>query len=229
VVKEREKYMKILIKTNVVEKKEWSGSAIASFICGIISLLILPILPAIILGHIALYNIKKHNMRGKVFAIIGLISGYFFLTYAALIITVLLINNNSVSYEPEYSKELLAIQSQIRNAKPPPKPKIVLKTRIYKPIVNKLLKPQTKNLHETLDDIELAVNRENHGNFIYGVGTAALKYLVRESGIDEKMPKKTLGSEKLTKMIEDAGYTPNTDFSIAGRGGLIDYLWSTIE
>ena len=218
--------MKIIIKDNVLEEKEWSGAAIASFTCGIIGILFFPIIPAILFGHIALYNIKKNKMRGKVFAIIGLVSGYTFFAYLALIILILCINNNSEPYKPSYSKENLAVQSQMRNTKPPPVPKLVLNTRVYKPKVNKPLKPQSPNLHETLDNIKLAINRENHGNFIYGVGTAGLKYLVNESGIDDHMPKYTLGSEKLTKMIEDAGYTPKTNYSI---NDFIDYFWETIR
>ena len=226
--------MKIIIKDNAIIEKEWSGAAIASFICGIIAILLIPIIPAILFGHIALHNIKKNKMKGKVFAIIGLVSGYTLFAYVALIILILCINNNSEPNKKStsnainmYSREQALLSAS--NSTFPVRPKIVYNKNNYTYKMNKSNTPQTKNLHETLDDIQLAVNRENHGNFIYGVGTAALKYLVRESGIDEKMPKKTLGSEKLTKMIEDAGYTPNTDFSIAGRGGLIDYLWSTIE
>ena len=226
--------MKIIIKDNVVIEKEWSGAAIASFICGIIAILLIPIIPAILFGHIALHNIKKNQMKGKALAIIGLVSGYTLFTYVFLIILILCINNNSESNKKSFSNEIYKYGRKqdllsVSNSTFPLIPKIVYHKINYTYRTNKTNTPQTKNLHETLDDIQLAVNRENHGNFIYDVGTAGLKYLVRESGIDEKMPKKTLGSEKLTKMIEAAGYTPNTDFSITGRGGLIDYLWSTIE
>ena len=53
------------------------------------------------------------------------------------------------------------------------------------------------------------------------MGTAGLKYLVKESGIDDHMPKYTLGSKALTKMIKDAGYTPRTNYSI---NDFIDYF-----
>ena len=218
--------MKILIKTNVVDKKEWSGSAIASFICGVISLLILPILPAIILGHIALYNIKKHNMKGRVFASIGLVLGYIFFTYMALIIMFVCMNGTQKQYTSDYSKELRASQRQIAYTKSPSVPKV---TYNHYPKFKPIKVQSNKNLYDKILNVEIAVNKENRGNFIYGVGTAGLKYLVNETGIDDKMPKKTLGSETLTKMIEDSGFTPKTNYSIAGRGGLIDYLWKTIS
>lgn len=60
---------------------ETSGKAIASLICGIIAYLILPFfaaIPTIILGHLALSDIKKKagQLKGSGMAIAGLVMGY---------------------------------------------------------------------------------------------------------------------------------------------------------
>ncbi len=60
---------------------ETSGQAIASLICGAIGLMILPFIasvPAVILGHLSLSNIKKSagGLKGQGLAIAGLVMGY---------------------------------------------------------------------------------------------------------------------------------------------------------
>jgi type IV pilus assembly protein PilA len=61
--------------------QETSGKATASLICGIIAYVILPFLaaiPAIILGHLALSDIKKKagQLKGSGLAIAGIVMGY---------------------------------------------------------------------------------------------------------------------------------------------------------
>jgi type IV pilus assembly protein PilA len=61
--------------------QETSGKATASLICGIVAYLILPFLaaiPAIILGHLALSDIKKRagQLKGSGLAIAGMVMGY---------------------------------------------------------------------------------------------------------------------------------------------------------
>lgn len=62
-------------------QSETSGKAIASLICGIMSYVILPFfaaIPAIVLGHIALSDIKRSagRLKGQGMALAGLIMGY---------------------------------------------------------------------------------------------------------------------------------------------------------
>jgi type IV pilus assembly protein PilA len=64
-----------------VGPQETSGKATASLICGILAYLILPFLaaiPAIVLGHLALSDIKKRagQLKGNGLAIAGLVMGY---------------------------------------------------------------------------------------------------------------------------------------------------------
>lgn len=64
-----------------------SGAAVGSLICGILGLfLLLPSLPAVILGHLSLSSIKKSagTLKGRGMAIAGLITGY-----CAMLLTVL--------------------------------------------------------------------------------------------------------------------------------------------
>jgi type IV pilus assembly protein PilA len=61
--------------------QETSGKATASLICGIVAYVILPFLaaiPAIILGHLALSDIKKRagQLKGSGLAIAGMVMGY---------------------------------------------------------------------------------------------------------------------------------------------------------
>jgi type IV pilus assembly protein PilA len=61
--------------------QETSGKATASLICGILAYMILPFLaaiPAIILGHLALSDIKKRagQLKGNGIAIAGMVMGY---------------------------------------------------------------------------------------------------------------------------------------------------------
>jgi type IV pilus assembly protein PilA len=61
--------------------QETSGKATASLICGILAYLILPFLaavPAIVLGHLALSDIKKRagQLKGNGLAIAGMVMGY---------------------------------------------------------------------------------------------------------------------------------------------------------
>jgi type IV pilus assembly protein PilA len=61
--------------------QETSGKATASLICGILAYLILPFfaaVPAVILGHLALSDIKKRagHLKGNGLAIAGLVMGY---------------------------------------------------------------------------------------------------------------------------------------------------------
>jgi type IV pilus assembly protein PilA len=61
---------------------ETSGKAIASLVCGVVAYILLPFfaaIPAVILGHIALSDIKKSagRLKGQGLAIAGMILGYF--------------------------------------------------------------------------------------------------------------------------------------------------------
>lgn len=66
----------------------WSGSAIASFVLGLIVCLgPLTALPAVILGHLGLRRIRKSGgrLRGRGLAITGLILGYVVLAFSVLL------------------------------------------------------------------------------------------------------------------------------------------------
>src|SRR5208282_1048115 len=61
--------------------QETSGKATASLVCGIVAYVILPFfaaIPAIILGHLALSDIKKRSgqLKGNGMAIAGMVMGY---------------------------------------------------------------------------------------------------------------------------------------------------------
>ena len=219
--------MKILIVKEQKVRKEISVAAIASFVCGLISFFIIPIIPAIVFGHVALSNIKKQKFSGKFFAAFGLVFGYVFLVFYILFSVVLYISLNSPSYQATPSKQLVSIQKKIQETNWPERKTVYNRAKIN--LDKAQYKLPEKKLYDKFLDVDISVNREDRGNFVYGVGTAGLKYLVKESGIDDQMPKYTIGSKALTKMIEDAGYTPKTNYSIAGKDGLIDYFWKTIQ
>lgn len=65
-----------------------SGAAIASLVCGILGLmLLLPCIPAVILGHISLSAIKKSAgaLKGRGMAITGLVMGYLMIALIPLV------------------------------------------------------------------------------------------------------------------------------------------------
>ena len=61
----------------------WNALAIASFICGLCGLAIVPV----ILGHMAVARIKRSGERGQALAVIGMVLGY--LTCAVIVIAVI--------------------------------------------------------------------------------------------------------------------------------------------
>lgn len=61
------------------------GFAIASFVCALCGLSIIPI----VLGHVSLGRIKRYDLGGQAFAIIGLVIGY--LTLAVIVVAVIAI------------------------------------------------------------------------------------------------------------------------------------------
>lgn len=75
------------------EPQETSGKATASLICGILAYLILPFLaaiPAIILGHLALSDIKKTagRLKGNGLAIAGMVMGYAQIVFLPVILII---------------------------------------------------------------------------------------------------------------------------------------------
>ena len=63
-------------------QQQTSGTAIGSLVCGILGMIILPFfasIPAVILGHISLSEIRKSagRLQGKGMAVAGLVMGYF--------------------------------------------------------------------------------------------------------------------------------------------------------
>ncbi len=73
--------------------KETSGKATASLICGIVAYVILPFLaaiPAIVLGHLALSDIKKKagQLTGSGLAIAGMVMGYAQLVFLPVILII---------------------------------------------------------------------------------------------------------------------------------------------
>lgn len=63
-----------------------NGLAIASFVLGLLGFALIPV----ILGHIALNQIKQRGDGGKVFAIIGLVLGYLGIVAWVLFVLLLL-------------------------------------------------------------------------------------------------------------------------------------------
>lgn len=73
--------------------QQTSGKAVGSLVCGIISVIILPFfasIPAVILGHISLSEIRKSAGRlgGKGMAIAGLVMGYFSVAFIPFILII---------------------------------------------------------------------------------------------------------------------------------------------
>jgi hypothetical protein len=201
--------------TNCIEyvKKdnECSTAAIASFICGLIGFLLLPSIPAILFGHIALHDIKYKNMKGKVIASIGLVLGYIFFAYLLFVLILAYISVKPSSLDTDYAKNLRAKQRQITYTKSPKQYKTIYRSypKFKPPIIN-----NKNNLYDKILNAEIAIGKENHGNFIYGVGMAGLKYLITNSGINKELPNQTLNSKSLTNTIEGAGFTPKTNYNI---------------
>jgi type IV pilus assembly protein PilA len=73
--------------------QETSGKATASLICGIVAYIILPFfaaIPAIILGHLALLDIKKRagQLKGNGLAIAGMVMGYAQVVFLPIILII---------------------------------------------------------------------------------------------------------------------------------------------
>jgi type IV pilus assembly protein PilA len=70
-----------------------SGKAVGSLVCGILSVIILPLfasIPAVILGHISLSEIRKSagRLHGKGMAIAGLVMGYFSVAFIPFVLII---------------------------------------------------------------------------------------------------------------------------------------------
>lgn len=63
------------------------GLAIASFVCGLLGLAIIPI----ILGHMALGRIRRDRSQGMAFAVIGLVLGYLTLCVYLIFIAIIVV------------------------------------------------------------------------------------------------------------------------------------------
>lgn len=63
------------------------GVAIASFVCGLLGLAIVPI----ILGHLALGRIRRDRTQGTAFAVIGLVLGYLTLSVYLIFVVILIV------------------------------------------------------------------------------------------------------------------------------------------
>jgi type IV pilus assembly protein PilA len=73
--------------------QETSGKAIASLVCGVLGFVILPIIlaiPAIVLGHLSLSEIKKSagRIKGQGMAIAGLVLGYVGIAFIPIILII---------------------------------------------------------------------------------------------------------------------------------------------
>ncbi|MER7579481.1 DUF1707 and DUF4190 domain-containing protein [Kitasatospora sp. NPDC097691] len=60
--------------------------AVVSLVCGLTGFLALPVLPAVITGHIARSQIRERNMDGDWAAVVGLVLGYMGSAFWALLI-----------------------------------------------------------------------------------------------------------------------------------------------
>jgi type II secretory pathway pseudopilin PulG len=71
-----------------VHPEETSAKAVGSLICGLLSILFLPAIAAVVLGHMALADIKRNAGRvgGRGMAIAGLVLGYLALVAAPILI-----------------------------------------------------------------------------------------------------------------------------------------------
>jgi type IV pilus assembly protein PilA len=81
------------IPATYIGPQETSGKATASLICGILAYVILPFLaaiPAIILGHLALSDIKKRagQLKGNGLAIAGMVMGYSQVVFLPIILII---------------------------------------------------------------------------------------------------------------------------------------------
>lgn len=63
------------------------GLAVASFVCGLLGLAIIPI----IFGHVALGRIRRDRTQGAAFAVIGLVLGYLTLSVYVIFIAIMVV------------------------------------------------------------------------------------------------------------------------------------------
>src|SRR5258708_6362861 len=73
-----------------VQPQQTSGMAIGSLVCGLFPFLILPSIAAVILGHIALSQIKRSagRLKGSGMAIAGLVLGYGSVAFIPIILII---------------------------------------------------------------------------------------------------------------------------------------------
>jgi hypothetical protein len=85
--------------------KPTNGLAIASLVCGCAQFIawIVTGIPAIILGHIALAQIKRTGQEGRGMAIAGLVLGYLGLVaFIAFIILVIAVTDDTTTFESDF-------------------------------------------------------------------------------------------------------------------------------
>ncbi len=70
--------------------RKTNGFAIGALVCGIVPVFLG--IPAVVLGHTARGQIRKSGERGDGMAVTGLVLGYLWLSLAALIILVSIVN-----------------------------------------------------------------------------------------------------------------------------------------
>lgn len=86
------------VSSSTTVQKPYSGLAIASITCGVLSLVMLGILtaiPAVICGHMSLGQLKRepetYNKSSKGMAIAGLITGYIIIAITILVAVIIII------------------------------------------------------------------------------------------------------------------------------------------
>ncbi|MFJ9770105.1 DUF1707 and DUF4190 domain-containing protein [Kitasatospora sp. NPDC101157] len=75
-----------LVPPPVPQARPTSVLAVVSLVCGLTGFLVLPVLPAVITGHIARSHIRERNMDGDWAAVLGLVLGYLGVAFWFLII-----------------------------------------------------------------------------------------------------------------------------------------------
>ncbi|GAB7182545.1 DUF1707 and DUF4190 domain-containing protein [Kitasatospora sp. Ki12] len=75
-----------LVPPPMPQARPTSALAVVSLVCGLIGFLALPVVPAVITGHLARKQIRERNMDGDWAAVLGLVLGYMGTAFWTLLI-----------------------------------------------------------------------------------------------------------------------------------------------
>jgi len=149
-----------------MSEKQTSTLSIVSMVSGIIGIFfLLPAIPAVVCGHLALKEIKKENREGRGFAIAGLVTGYFGIALLTIAITMLYL---LVIQKTQQFKDLGG--AEVLQAKEPPRP------QVRKPVIKPVIKPTIPPKIPTdviITELKKAIRiSPNHAGAYFNLGNA---------------------------------------------------------